>query len=293
MSKNRLTLSLLLVMVLAGLYVKKASGDDHRSGPQRVVALGGSVTEIIYALQGEAKLVGVDASSIYPDAAQALPQLGHFRQVSSEGVLSLNPDLVLAIEGTGPPTSITQLRAAGVEVVTVPSTPSVEGVRRKIRIVAGALGMQEAGEQLVQQLNTGIEAIEGNVGGITKKPRVMFIYARGNGTPNVSGKGTSADAMIRLAGGENAIQSFDGYRPLTAEAVVVAAPDVILVLERGLEALNGKESFLNMPGVALTPAGRTGKIIAMDDMLMLGFGPRLGEAIESLHAKLFATAEGS
>lgn len=287
MSKNCSTLCLLLLMVLVGLYAKKAFGDDHRSGPQRVVALGGSVTEIIYALAAESKLVGVDASSIYPDAARAQPQVGHFRQVSSEGVLSLNPDLVLAIEDAGPPTSITQLRAAGVEVVIVPSTPSIEGARQKIRIVAGALGMQEAGEQLVQRLNTGIEAIERKVNGVTEKPRVMFIYARGNGTPNVSGKGTSADAMIRLAGGENAIEAFDGYRPLTAEAVVAAAPDVILVLERGLEALNGKESFLNMPGVALTPAGRSGKIVSMDDMLMLGFGPRLGEAIQDLHAKLF------
>lgn len=287
MSKNRLPLCLLLVMVLAGLCAKDVFGDDHQSGPQRVVALGGSVTEIIYALAAESKLVGVDASSIYPDAARAQPQVGHFRQVSSEGVLSLNPDLVLAIEDAGPPTSITQLRAAGVEVVIVPSTPSIEGARQKIRIVAGALGMQEAGEQLVQRLNTGIEAIERKVNGVTEKPRVMFIYARGNGTPNVSGKGTSADAMIRLAGGENAIEAFDGYRPLTAEAVVAAAPDVILVLERGLEALNGKESFLNMPGVALTPAGRSGKIVSMDDMLMLGFGPRLGEAIQDLHAKLF------
>lgn len=291
MSKNRSTLCLLLLMVWVGLYAKKAFGEDYPSGAQRVVALGGSVTEIIYALAGESKLVGVDASSIYPDAARAQPQLGHFRQVSSEGVLSLNPDLVLAIEDAGPPTSITQLRAAGVEVVIVPSTPSIEGARQKIRVVAGALGMEEAGERLVQRLNTGIEAIERKVGGVTENPRVMFIYARGNGTPNVSGKGTSADAMIRLAGGENAIQAFDGYRPLTAEAVVAAAPDVILVLERGLEALNGKESFLNMPGVALTPAGRTGKIVSMDDMLMLGFGPRLGRAIQDLHAKLFPGTE--
>jgi iron complex transport system substrate-binding protein len=99
---------------------------------------------------------------------------------------------------------------------------------------------------------------------------------------NVSGTGTSADAIITLAGGTNAVQEFENYKPLTAEGAVSAAPEFILVTSRGLESSGGIDGLLKQPGLALTPAGKNKRIIVMDDLLLLGFGPRLGQAAKEL-----------
>lgn len=266
-----------------------AQPDTSGPTPERVVALGGSITEIVYALGEGHRLVGVDASGIYPPAAQALPQLGYFRQISAEGVLSLNPDLVLALDEAGPPSSMVQLQAVGIPVKVIPSDESVEGARQKIRTIARALNREEQGETLIKNMEADLKAIARSTP--QSPPRVMFIYARGSGTLNVSGADTAADAMIKLAGAENAITGYNGYRPLTAEAAVAAAPDVILVLDRGLADLEGRTGLLELPGIALTPAGQSGNIVSMDDTLFLSFGPRLGLAVQELHTLLFADAQ--
>jgi iron complex transport system substrate-binding protein len=111
---------------------------------------------------------------------------------------------------------------------------------------------------------------------------VLFVYARGAGTLMVSGGGTSAAEMLRLAGATNAVQGFEGFRPLTAEAVVAARPDIVLLPSRGLASLGGVEAVLKLPGMALTPAGRARRVVALDDTLLLGFGPRLADAVEQL-----------
>lgn len=108
---------------------------------------------------------------------------------------------------------------------------------------------------------------------------------------NVSGTGTSADAIIALAGGKNAVQGYESYKPLTAEGAVEAAPDVILVTTRGLASSGGVEGLLKQPGLELTPAGQAGRVVAMDDLYLLGFGPRLGEAVRDLCGQLHPAPE--
>ena len=133
--------------------------------------------------------------------------------------------------------------------------------------------------------------------GATSTPRILFIYARGAGTMQVAGAGSSAEAMIELAGAENAIIGFEGYKPMTAEAVAAAAPDVILMLNRGIESIGGIDGLLEQPGIALTPAGKNRRVVAMDDLLLLGFGPRLGKAVltltQKLHAELPTTSDAT
>lgn len=252
------------------------------SDVSRIVSLGGGVTEVVYALDAQANLVAVDQSSVYPAEARALPQVGYFRQISAEGILSMTPSLVLAAEGSGPPTSLTQLREAGVPVLLVPGDPSVNGAREKIQTIARALGKETEGQRLLATLADDVAHANQWLDGITTKPRVVFIYARGVGSMNVSGTGTAADAIIQLAGGENAVQAYPNYRPLTAEGLVQAAPDIILMPGRGLESIGGIDGLLDAPGVALTPAGRNRAIVAIDDLLLLGFGPRLGQAMKEL-----------
>jgi iron complex transport system substrate-binding protein len=259
----------------------------------RLVTVGGAITEIVYALGAGAKLVGVDTSSTYPEAATTLPRVGYQRLLSAEGVLSLNPFLILVSAEAGPPAAISQLRATGAAVLKVPVAYTVDGVQAKIRMVAQALDLERRGEELVQLLMQDIAEAKVMLHRIRSQPRVLFIYARSSGALQVSGFGTAADAMIRLAGGVNAVTGYEGYRPLTAEAVVAAAPDVILLPMRSLEILGGLDGLLTAPGLALTPAGEKRRIVAMDDLYLLGFGPRTGQAVRELASRLHPELSGN
>ena len=252
----------------------------------RIVTLGGSVTETVYALRAGDQVVGVDASSLYPEAATQKPSVGYFRQVPAEGVLALEPTLVLALEGTGPPDVLDQIRSAGVTVRTIPDVPSVDGAKEKIRAIARLVGRTERGNELIAAMEADLDEAQELRRASSTTPSVLFIYARGAGTMNVAGEETSAATMIELAGGTNAVRGFDGYKPMTAESVVAAEPEVLLLLDRGLESVGGIDGLLDQPGVSLTPAADERRVVAMDDLLLLGFGPRLGEAVKRLTQKL-------
>lgn len=258
----------------------------------RLVAIGGPVTEIVYALGAGVQLVGVDTSSTYPESATRLPQVGYQRTLSAEGVLSLSPNLIVASAEAGPPAALSQLRASGATVLVVPSVYSIDGVRTKIRLIAQALGRDAQGERLLEALANDLAAALVVPRHEQGKPKVLFIYARGAGTLNVAGLDTSAAAMIDLAGGRNAVTGYAGYKPLTAEAVVAAAPDVILIPARGLESVGGVDGLLKLPGLALTPAGSARRVVAMDDLYLLGFGPRTGQAVRELTLRLYGEQPG-
>jgi iron complex transport system substrate-binding protein len=275
-----------LLFLVAVLLVPLGAFAQPDADTSRIVTLGGSVTEIVYALGAGDQVVGVDASSVYPEAATEKPNVGYFRKVPAEGVLSLNPSLVLALEGTGPPTVFEQFRSAGVRTVKVSEVPSVEGAKQKIRKLGDLLGRSARADSLIAAMERELEAARALRTEASSTPRVLFVYARGSGTMNVAGRGTSAAAMIELAGGTNAITDFEGHKPMSAEAVVEAEPDVILALTRGLESIGGTEGLLEQPGIPLTPAGKQKRIVAMDDLLLLGFGPRLGTAVQRLTKKL-------
>ncbi|HMO03881.1 MAG TPA: hemin ABC transporter substrate-binding protein [Kiritimatiellia bacterium] len=250
----------------------------------RVVCLGGAITETVWALGRGDAVVAVDDSSVYPPGHAALPRVGYYRMVSAEGLLSVNPELVLAHEQSGPPEVMEQLMAAGVRVVRIPSSATVTGLLARVRAVGEALGRSEAGAALAASLEADLAAITAAAPSST--PRVVFVFARGAGTLQVSGFGTAADEIIRLAGGVNAIEGFSGYRPLTAEALVAANPDVILATTSGLGIIGGPDALWSIPGVAATQAGEHRRVVAMDDLYLLGFGPRLPAAIAELREAL-------
>jgi iron complex transport system substrate-binding protein len=252
----------------------------------RVVAIGGAVTEIIYALGAENVLVGTDTSSVYPEAATKLPQVGYQRQLSAEGVISLKPSLVIALPEAGPPPAIQQIESAGIKFLRVNNESTPDGAKAKIRQIAEALNLKEKGEELVKKLETDLAEAEKAVTRRPTRPKVMFIYSRGAGNVQVGGSKTPADAIIKMAGGLNAVTEFSEYKPLTPEATVAAQPDVILLPALGLQTLGGIEAVLGLPGVADTPAGKNRRIVAVDDTLLLGFTPRLGLAVKELCEKI-------
>ncbi len=250
--------------------------------PGRIVSLGGPVTETLFALGLGDRVIAVDVSSTHPAEATTRPKVGYIRAISAEGIASMRPDLVIGTEDAGPPTALEQLRALKTPITLVPATPSVAGARTKIRAIAKAVKRVEGGEELVAALDRDLAAAQARIDASTSSPRVLFVYARGQGALSVSGRETSADAMIALAGGVNAVTGYTGYKPLTPEALASAAPDVILLTTAGLQSVGGLEGLLAQPGVALTPAARARRIIALDDELLLGFGPRLGSGVLEL-----------
>lgn len=258
----------------------------HADEPLRVVTAGGAITETVYALGAEKALVGTDSSSTFPESAKKLPQIGYARTLSAEGVLSLKPSLLLVTTDAGPPNVIEQIRTAGVEVLQLSAEHTPDAVTTRSKIIAKAMRSEENLPPLLTALQKDLATASDRVARAAVRQRVLFIYARGGGVMNVSGTDTAADAMIRLAGGINAVSDYSGYKPLTAEAALTAAPDVILVTTTGLNAAGGIDGLLAQPGLALTPAGKSKRVVAMDDLYLLGFGPRLGKATLELATQL-------
>ena len=254
--------------------------------PPRLITISGAITEVVYALGAEAQLVGTDTTSLYPAAAQKTPKVGYLRQLSAEGVLSLQPDAVIATTEAGPPVVLDQLRSAGVQVELVNSAYTWEDVRAKVQAVGRAAGRVTAAQALQARLDAEWAQLGQQVAAATgPRPRVLFILSHGP-SPQVAGQGTAAEALIRFAGGVNALSGFNGYRPMTAEAMASAAPDVILTTDEGIAALGGPQRFWQRPELALTPAYRRRAVVSLDALLLLGFGPRLPQAVREVHRRL-------
>ncbi|NGX16362.1 ABC transporter substrate-binding protein [Wenzhouxiangella sp. XN24] len=259
---------------------------------ERVISIGGSVTEIVYMLEQEERLVGRDTTSSFPPEAESLPDVGYKRALSPEGVLSLDPDLVLAEEGSGPHETIAVLENARVRFVTVPTGYGAEAIRAKIEVVSDALGVPDRGRQLADRIESELEAAVAAAS--TDRPaRVLFILSMQGGRIMAGGRDTSADGIIRLAGAENAMTGFTGYKPLTDEAVIATAPDVILMMERAMAGDDAggnhgidNDALFNHPGLAATPAAERQAVVRIDGLLLLGFGPRTPEAVRALTSAL-------
>lgn len=254
---------------------------------QRIVSLGGSVTEIAVALGAGDRLIARDSTSNFPPEILDLPDVGYIRALSPEGVLSLGPDLIISEAGAGPAEAVTVLKAAGVPFVQMPGEPSADGILAKIDAVARALDLPEAGVRLHDEIAAGLAAVRASAAAQTERQKVMFIISLQNGRANVGGEGTSADGIIALAGGLNAATGFKGYKQMTDEAILDADPDVILMMNRegDLEVVN--KDVLEHPALGATRAAREGRILRMDGMKILGFGPRTPEAARELHDAIY------
>lgn len=268
-----------LLLCSQAVFATKAPTDE----PVRIVSLDGTVSEILCDLGLQSHLIGVDVTSTYPESLQKLPKVGHNRTISAEGVISLKPTLVLTSVNAGTkPEVIEQIKSAGITVITFQQEYSVAGTKKLIQDVANTCQVPSRAKPILKKLDADLAQVKKAI----NSPKVLFIYARGTGTMMVSGKGTQVDKMIELAGGVNATSSFDNYKPLTAEALVTANPDVILLFDSGLESLGGAQGLAKVQGIAQTNAGKNGRIVTMDGHLLTGFSPRLGKALQELTQKI-------
>lgn len=254
--------------------------------PARVIAAGGSVAEIVYALGAGDRLIARDTTSSFPPEVTDLPDIGYVRALSSENLIAMDPDLILTEHDAGPPEVIEMLRRTDIALVTVPLALDVDGVIAKIDTVAAALDLEQEGAALVAATTASLDEAREAAAALPHSPRVLFILSMQGGRLMVGGADTSAGAMIALAGGTNAMTAFTGYKPVTDEAVIAAAPDVILMMDRGGDHEITLRDIQTHAALALTPAGEHSRVITMDGLFLLGFGPRTGEAALALNADL-------
>ncbi|MGR3805846.1 heme/hemin ABC transporter substrate-binding protein [Marinibacterium profundimaris] len=274
--------SLTLAIGLAAALATPALAADARA--DRIVSIGGPITEIIVALGQQDRIIARDTTSNYPPAVAELPDVGYARALSPEGVLSVDPDLIIAEQNSGPPETIEVLEDAGVSFVRVPDAYSVEGVAEKIRIVGEAIGEPEAARQLADEVAADLRAAIRPV--TDDAPGVLFIISAKGGRITAGGQGSSADGIIAMAGGRNVMTDIQGYKQVSDEAVAQANPDVILMMDRKGDHGLTDEALFSMPAIAPTNAAENKAVVRMDGMLLLGFGPRVAEAVTDLSAAL-------
>ncbi|WP_245420401.1 MULTISPECIES: hemin ABC transporter substrate-binding protein [unclassified Mesorhizobium] len=287
-SRSRLTLAPVLSVLLAfaALPARANDGTTVFSDPSRIASIGGSVTEIVYALGEEGHLVARDSTSYYPKAALKLPDVGYMRALSPEGVLSVNPSGILALHGSGPKEAVDVLKKSSVPFIEVPEHYSHDGILEKIRIVGRALGADAKAEKLAADMDAKLKAAEKQTASIKERKRILFVLSTQGGKILAAGSDTAGAGIIKLAGAINAVEGFSGYKQMSDEAIVTARPDVILAMKNAGRPISEDELFAN-PSIASTPAGAGRKVISMDGGYLLGFGPRTAEAIHDLAVALY------
>jgi iron complex transport system substrate-binding protein len=282
MSNFRNKILVIFLCILLINYSEITTAKENKSKPLRIVSLGGIITETVFALGMGSSIVGVDVSSIYPSEANRITKVGYWRGLSAEGVLSLKPSLVLCTYDTGPETALKQIKKAGVTIYKTPGVFNIETAKSNVRNIASLVGKKSEGEELVKNIEDGYKQVQQRVGKLKRKYKTLFIYFRGGKIMNVGGKGTPAHDMIELAGGENLGKNVKEWKNVTSEYFIANKPEVLVVTRTGLESIGGLEKLKELPGVSSIPAVKTGKVIVVDDLAFLGFGPRLNQSLNQL-----------
>ena len=259
---------------------------------ERIVSLNGSTTEILFALGVGDNVVGCDASSSYPKGVkEKLPSVGYQYGLNAEGILSLNPTLVIGRDDVRPPQVVQQLRMAGVTVLLLNEPRSFETAKQRLLTIGKAVGCEKKAKELIDALDADIEKLEAKLASRKDQPKqkALFLYLRGTQTTLVLGTDTAPGAMFDIVGAENAAGNIKGNKPMTAEAVIAAQPDVYVLFTTGLESIGGVDGLLKLPGLAHTPAGQNKRVVTLDGQYLSGFGPRCGRAALDLFQGIYET----
>lgn len=283
--------ALLAVTPAAAHHVTDASGRRVEvRDTAHIVSIGSAVTEILFALGVGERVVAVDQTSVYPEAARKLPNVGYMRALSPEGVLSKTPSVIIASEGAGPREAIEVLSHSSVPVVLIPDGHSPDAIVRKIEMVADAVGIPEKGQELANAVRSDFRQLAHEIATLKHHPRAVFVLSTAGGAPIVGGAGTSADAMFHLAGLENAVAGVKGYKPASEEVLLTAQPDVIVVMSGGGQPLP-PETIFAIPAFRNSPAAKHKRLITLPGSYLLGFGPRTPEAALDLALAARANAK--
>jgi len=280
----------------AGTPISTPAGTGTATDPdaqhQRILPVDGDLAEIVFALGLGDRVVATDISATFPPAADDLPEIGYQRALAPEPIAVFEPTIVLATDLAGPPETLEALERLGIPVEIMPSEDSPTGPGEKIRAVAAAIGVPGEGDELAAVVDSEIRDAVGRAAAATSAPRTGVLYLRGQNVQLLLGEGSGVDWLLEAAGAVNVADELGvvDHAPIDAEALVAAAPDVLIVTEAGLASVGGRDGLLSMPAVSGTPAGEHGRILVYDDQFLLGNGPRTGQLLDQLVTDLHGGA---
>jgi iron complex transport system substrate-binding protein len=285
LARGPLSIAVIGFTVLTGC--RPSAGAAERAGAERVVGVSKQLNEFLYAIGAENVLVARDLTSIYPPAIRSLPAVGYHRALSAEGIISARPTLLLTDGNVGPEPVLEQVRKVGIPVLVLGAGSSVDSAQQVLAALGTRFHRERAADSVLQQWKSGMAQVRADSARLSQSPRprvlVMHFGQIVNGYLAVN-RGGPADQMITWAGGANAIDSVGGMTRLTPELIAKAAPDVIVATDVGFDRVGSAASFAALPGVALTPAGKAGRIYRIDETELIYFGPRTPATVRKLAA---------
>lgn len=258
----------------------------------RIIPVDGDLAEVVFALGLGDRVVATDLSATYPPEVDGVPDIGYQRALGAEPIAAFEPTVVLATDLAQPIETLHQLRDLGIPVVVINREFTLDGPARKVMAVAEALGVPDRGLTLTATMEAELDAALERSTAVTDRPRTLVLYLRGEQTQLIFGAGTGVDVILPAVGATDvaAELGIEGTRQLTAEAVLRAAPEVLVVTTTGLASVGGLDGFLAIPGIARTPAGESGRVLVYEDQFLLGLGPRFGQLVARLAADLHPDA---
>lgn len=274
----------------SAVFLSRGGALAQPSSYARIISVGGAVTETLFALGLGDKLRAVDTTSTYPASALRLPKVGYLRQLSAEGVLSIEPDLILLSSEAGPAAAIDQLTGSGISLAQIRVGRTADGLSTMINAVGEATGFTEDAWHLAQSVATQLDSLAAGLPAGPKKS-VLLILSAGYGPLLGAGANTAASAIIDFAGGALAFPEMEGYKAISMEPVLAANPDWIVLPSHVCEALGGPEGVAKLDIVSRTTAGAEGRVAIIDSHYLLGFGPRAPEAAADLATLLYPEAD--
>ncbi len=248
---------------------------------ERIITAGSAASEIVCALGDCDKIIGTDRTSTYPGTLQSLPSIGYRNSISAEGIISMRPDLIIVEEGYVKDELIEQLSSTGIKTLMVEQKRSFEGTKGMITEIAEVLGRKSEGKKLISTIESDLSTLQERISKIKKRPKVLCVYARGEGNMQVAGS-NSPFSLLEFAGAQNAVPEIQGFKPLNAESLIIANPDYVLFFDSGLQSLGGIEGALEITGMKQVTAGKKKQIISMDGVLLTNWGPRVAQAAQEL-----------
>jgi len=282
-----------LIALCAGLFLDQMALAAEL--PQRWVSAGGALTEWVVELGGESKLVGVDTTSQHPESLKSLPSIGYQRQLSSEGILSLRPNILAGTEEMGPPPVLEQLRAAGVQVEVLSAEADLATLKRNLQRLGQLLGAEDQAARLIASYQQQLESQHSWVDSAQQQqsaPGVLLLIGHAGSKPMVAGKDTAGDWLIKQAGGRN-LATHSGYKVFSVEAMAGLNPEVLIFADRALSGDAAQQALLKQnPVLASTKAARDGRLVELDPTLLVGgLGPRLPQSLQLLSKALYPGKE--
>ena len=256
------------------------------SANQRIVIAGGSLTEIVFALGAGDEVVGVDKTSSYPEKVKQLPQIGYWKLLNIEGVLSLKPTLFITLNDVEPDNVIEKVSESKVDVLALQRVPgTIELLYENITKIASKLNKQKEGELLINRIKTNLADIQTKISTHPQKTKVLSLMSMG-GTNSVAGKNTTIDALIAIAGGDN-LAKHNSFKSYTAESIIAINPEVIIINKYSIDQLGGLDKINTIPGITETSAFKNNRITIIDDSYLFGIGPRVDEAAKLLFQSFY------